>query len=266
MTASRVEARAPRPYRVPSMRAPAALAGAAVLLQIAYPLTHGMIRVRLALVIVAVFAAACLVHAALTRGLRVAGGVLLATAGAGLVFELVGVHTGFPFGAYDYSGRLGTKLFGVPVIVGLAWTMLAWPAAAVARLLAHTTAARVLIGAWAMAAADLFLDPQLVALGGWSWRHPTPHLPGVPDVPLTNYAGWLLAALVVSALVQAIMGDGIDTVPIALYLWLWVGYTVAQAVFLGMPASAGWGALGMGLVAVPVAARLGRAWVDRDSD
>ena len=36
---------------------------------------------------------------------------------------------------------------------------------------------------------DLFLDPQMVAAGHWTWLDPDPALPGVPGVPLTNYAG-----------------------------------------------------------------------------
>jgi putative membrane protein len=212
-------------------------------------------RARVALAIVTVFAASCLVHAAISRGAATALRLVLATAVLGLGIELVGVHTGFPFGRYAYSDALGPRLFGVPPIVALAWTMLAWPAALAARRLVRATWARVVVGAWALASADLFLDPQLVALHAWTWADPAPHLPGVPTVPLTNYLGWLLAALVVSAAVQAIAGDGPDGAPIALYLWLWIGWTVAQAVFLGLPASAAWGAAAMGLVAVPLVVR-----------
>jgi putative membrane protein len=116
----------------------------------------------------------------------------------------------------------------------------------------------VLVGAWALASADLFLDPQLVAAGAWTWRFPAPHLLGVADVPLTNFAGWLAVALILSLAVQAIIGDGDDTVPIALYLWLYAGWIVALGVFLHLSSAAGWGALGMGVVAVPLAIRCRR--------
>jgi putative membrane protein len=55
--------------------------------------------------------------------------------------------------------------------------------------------------------------------------------------------------------VQAFVGDGDDTVMVGLYLWLYVGWTIALGAFLGLAAAAGWGALGMGLVAVPLAVR-----------
>jgi putative membrane protein len=119
----------------------------------------------------------------------------------------------------------------------------------------------VVVGAWALAAWDLFLDPQLVAAGGWHWTDPDPHLPGVPDVPLTNYGGWLLVALVVSAALQWLLRDdrgGADGVPVALYLWTYVGSVVALAGFLHLAGAAAWGAVGMGLVAVPLAGTLRR--------
>jgi uncharacterized membrane protein len=244
-----------------SAGAPALLAAAVVCLQVAYPLVHGTARDRLTVVIVGALAATCLLHAAVTRGVRPAIGLLVVTAVPGYAVEVLGVRTGVPFGSYSYSGSLGMRVFGAPLIIGLAWTMLAWPAAIAARRLVRGRVARVLLGAWALAVTDVFLDPQLVASGAWRWDFPAPHLPGVPDVPLTNFVGWLAVAVVLSVAVQALAGDGgddgddDDTVPIALYLWLYVGWVVAQSVFLDLAGAAVWGALAMGTVAVPLAVR-----------
>lgn len=234
------------------------LLAAVVALQIAYPLTHGTTRDRLSIVIVAGLAAVAVWHAALTRGARTAAALLLCTALPGYAVEVLGVHTGIPFGTYDYSDTLGARWFGVPPVIGLAWTMLAWPAALAARRLVRGRAARVLVGAWALAAADLYLDPQQVDAGHWTWRHPSPHLPGVDAVPLTNYLGWLAVALLLSAVVQVLAGNGDDRVMVGLYLWLYVGWIVALACFLDLAAAAGWGALGMGVIAVPLGLRLMR--------
>jgi uncharacterized membrane protein len=232
------------------------LGAAAVGLQIAYPLTDGDVRDRLAVLIVAVFAGACLVHAATTRSLRAASAVLVTSAGLGFAAELVGVHTGWPFGSYHYTGVLGTRLFGVSLIVALAWTMLAWPSAVVARRLVRGPVARVLLGAWALTAADLFLDPQLVALHAWTWADTAWHLPGIASVPLSNYAGWAVVSLVLSAAMQRVVGDGADGFAIALYLWLWIGWTVAQVFFLDLRGSAAWGFVGMGSVGAPLVGQL----------
>ncbi len=240
-----------------------ALVVVAILLQICYPLASGSMQAHLAVLIVAAFAAACVAHAATSRSPRTAIAVVAISAGLGFAAELVGVHTGFPFGRYAYSDVLGTRVFGVPLIVALAWTMLAWPSAVVARRLVHGRVVRVLVGAWALTAADLFLDPQLVALHAWRWSDPNPHLPGVDTVPLTNYAGWLLVSLVLSFALQQVVGDGPDGPAIALYLWLWIGWTVAQVFYLDLRASAAWGFVAMGVVAVPLVRRLVRGLRNR---
>jgi putative membrane protein len=240
---------------------PAALAAVAVALQIGYPLTSGASRDRVTVVIVVTFAAASAAHAVLTRGLRVGGAAVVLVAAGGWLAEVVGLHTGVPFGDYRYGSSLGVTLLGVPLVVPLAWTMVAWPAALVARRLVRTPLARVAVGAWALASWDLFLDPQLVAAGGWRWTAPSPHLPGVSSVPLTNYAGWLLVAAVLSAALQWLLrhdAGGPDAVPTALYLWTYAGSIVALAGFLDLAAAAAWGALGMGLVALPLSRSLRR--------
>jgi putative membrane protein len=240
-----------------TVRAVAMLALITVGLQISYPLLHGTVRMRMTVFIVVVSALTCVAHAVVSRGpVRAFAGVL-ATAGLGFCLELLGVNTGVPFGDYSYGSGLGPRVLGVPVVVALAWTMLAWPAAIAARRLVRGRAARILVGAWALASADLFLDPQLVAAGAWQWRHPSPHLPGVPTVPLSNLLGWLLAGLLVSAAVQTMAGrprsDGDDGVMVTVYLWLWAGWLVALVGFLHLPAAAAWGGVGMGLVALPLA-------------
>jgi uncharacterized membrane protein len=239
------------------MRVVGALVLAAVALQIAYVLTGGVSRHRLTVGTVLVVAGASLSHAVLTRGRR---GLMcfVVAAVVGFGADVVGVHTGAPFGDYRYSGTLGVQIAGVPLIAALAWAMLAWPAALVARRLATATPVRVLIGAWALASWDLFLDPQLVAAGAWRWADPNPHLPGEPSVALTNYAGWLLVATLISLVAQRILaGTPIadDRWMYALYVWTYLSSVVGLAAFLHLPAAALWGALGMGVVAVPLVAK-----------
>lgn len=229
---------------------------AAVGLQLAYPLVHGAARDTLTVATVVVVATASITHAGGTAGWRGLAGCT-AAAGIGFAAEIVGVHTGFPFGTYRYTGTLGWQVADVPIIAGLAWAMLAWPGALVARRLAASGVARVAIGGWALASWDLFLDPQMVAAGHWRWADPSPHLPGVPTVPLTNYAGWLLVSTVISLAVQAILRTPVDDRwMLGLFLWTYVSSIVGLLAFLHLGGAALWGALGMGLVAVPLVARL----------
>lgn len=237
-------------------RLPATFGAVTVLAQICYPLLHGAARDVLVMVIVCTFALASLSAALLSRG-SPAAAALLGAGVIGLAVEIVGVRTGYPFGGYAYTGALGVRLLGVPLLIGLAWVMFAWPAAVVAARLVGSYPLRVLVGAWALASWDLFLDPQLVAAGGWHWRRPSPHLPGVPAVPLSDYGGWLLVALGVSALLQLVVRrpSPQDAVPVALFVWTWLSSMLALAAFLSLPWAALWGGIAMGSVAVPLLVR-----------
>ena len=253
---------------------PAVLGAAVVLAQVAYPLTpRGGARDGLTVATVLLFAAASLAHALVTRGPRAALGLLVVAGGGGLLAESVGVATGVPFGTYDYAGTLGPKLLSVPLVIPLAWVMMAWPALLVAARLCWPTGgttekqwtrsrpARVAVAAVALASWDLFLDPQMVDAGHWRWASPSPGLPGVATVPLTNYAGWAVVALLLMVVLDRVVPvrpSISDTVPYALYLWTYFSSVLALAAFFGLPAAALWGALGMGTVALPLLRSLRR--------
>ncbi|PWU58349.1 carotenoid biosynthesis protein, partial [Micromonospora globispora] len=109
-------------------RLPWALLAVLVLAQIYYPLTTGATRAGLTVATVALGYLLSVGHALLSRGARTAGALVAVATGGGFAIEALGVATGFPFGSYDYSGQLGPKLAGVPLIIPLAWTWMAWPA------------------------------------------------------------------------------------------------------------------------------------------
>ncbi|OWV10097.1 hypothetical protein B5D80_07295 [Micromonospora wenchangensis] len=258
-----------------------------VLIQICYPLSTGVTRARLTVATVVLGYLLAVGHALLTRGPRTAAALVAVATGGGFAIEALGVATGFPFGSYDYSGELGPKLAGVPLIIPLAWTWMAWPAwLAAVRLTtpaARTPAARtpavrtpavrtpaghvgrVALATVGLAGWDLFLDPQMVAEGYWVWRDATPALPGLPGIPVSNYLGWLLFAVLLMSALRPLAGPAVavtgsrDAPMFALYLWTYFSSVLAHAVFLRLPASALWGAAGMAVVAVPLAVTLLRA-------
>jgi uncharacterized membrane protein len=239
-------------------RWPWLLLAALVLLQIGYPLTDGTVRARLVMATVVVGFVLSVGHAAATRGPRVAALLVVVTCLGGLGTEALGVATGLPFGPYDYGDALGPKVAGVPWVIPLAWTWMAWPAWLAAGVPARARPVRALVAGVGLAAWDLFLDPQMVAERYWVWSGSFTGLPGVPDVPVRNYLGWLLVAVVMMALLSTVDGAGDDRPMHALYLWTYCSSVLAHALFLGLPWSALWGGLGMGLVAVPLGVRLWR--------
>ncbi|HXV91766.1 MAG TPA: carotenoid biosynthesis protein [Pseudonocardia sp.] len=235
-----------------------ALVAAAVLVQIVYPLLTQW-RTAVTVTSVVVFCAASLADAARVHGPRGAAVLLGVAGGGGLLAEAVGLRTGLPFGEYAYTGTLGPEVLGVPVVVPLAWTMMAWPALVVGRTLVRGAAVAV-VGALALAAWDVFLDPQMVDAGHWTWADPEPALPLVPGIPLTNYAGWVLVSLAIVGLLHRLLPAhrGPSGPAAALYLWAYGSSVVAHLVFFDRPGSALVGGLIMGAVAVPFAVALGR--------
>ncbi|SCG59409.1 carotenoid biosynthesis protein [Micromonospora zamorensis] len=276
-----------------------ALLAILVLAQICYPLTTGATRAGLTVATVVLGWLLSVGHALLSRGPRMAAALVAVATGGGFAIEAIGVATGVPFGSYDYSGELGPKLAGVPLIIPLAWTWMAWPAwLAAVRLTGGSTSRaggsgataggrtsgtgrggsavglwvrRIALATVGLAAWDLFLDPQMVAEGYWVWRDATPALPGLPGIPVSNYLGWLLFAVLMMSALRPLAGpaaehtDRRDHPMVALYLWTYFSSILAHAVFLDLPASALWGAAGMSVTAVPLAVTLLRARRARDT-
>lgn len=242
------------------------LAAAAILAQIAYPLLDGAALAIATVVGVALFATAGVVHCASTSGPAAAARLVIVGAGIGLAVEVVGLRTGVPFGRYAYGTTLGPTLLGVPLVVPLAWVMIAYPCLVLARRFVSVRRPAgtgplpvALIGAGAMTAWDVFLDPQMVAAGHWSWQDPEPGLPGVPAVPLSNFAGWFAVALVlIAALDRAlpVTPGRAHGVPATLLAWTWLGSTVANLAFFGRPAVAGYGFVALGAFTWPYLAGL----------
>ncbi|MCW2535682.1 MAG: conserved rane protein of unknown function [Modestobacter sp.] len=270
MTGAVAAPRLPDPAPV-LRRVPLVLAVAVVLTAIAYPLTEGAARNAVSWSIVLLGAGVSIAAATVSRGWRTGLGVLVAVPVVAVLAEALGLSTGFPYGQYSYSDALGPTVLGVPFLVPLAWLMMAWPSWVLAvRLTARIRARRrplprVLVAAYVFAAWDVVLDPQMVQAGYWRWAHPTPGLPGIDTVPLTNLGGWLLAGLVLMALVDALVartatptaspapaaGDG---PPLLVLGWMTLGGALAHAGWLGLPGSAAWGAL----LSVPVLVALAR--------
>jgi putative membrane protein len=239
--------------------AAAGCAAGAVLAQIAHPLLDGAALTTATLLAVVLFALAGLVHSLARYGRRGPLALLVGAAGLGLLVEAVGVRTGIPFGAYRYSGTLRPQLLGVPAVVPLAWLMMTYPCVLLGRRLTPAAGQRwrrVVLGGWTLAAWDLFLDPQMVAAGHWVWRDPAPHLPGVAQVPLTNYAGWLVVSTMIVAITDRLLPEGpvrraSDAVPGSLLAWTWLGSTLANLAFFDRPWVALYGGVAMGLTVGP---------------
>ncbi|MCM6773347.1 carotenoid biosynthesis protein [Nocardia sp. CDC159] len=243
---------------------PAAAALAWVVAQICYPLTVGAARDRVTVAVVLLSVTIALTHALAERGPRYAVGYLLIVAGIGFAAEMIGTASGFPFGCYVYAeGRLGPAVAEVPLVIPLAWAGGLYPVWVVTGLLFRRAYVRIAMTAVGAVGWDLFLDPQMVADRQWSWCSDLPGLPGISEIPYTNFLGWLAVASLMAVLLHLLehaqpARGASPVVPVAVFLWTWLGSTFAHAVFLGLPASAGYGFVGLGVLGIPSLAWIGR--------
>ena len=216
--------------------------------QIAIPLTeHDPTIEWVSSLVVVAFAATTFVITGLAWGWARAslafGSVVVAT----LAVERVGTETGFPFGAYDYTGALQPPVAGVPLIVPLAWFAMGVPALEVGRRITRSGPGAVVVGALALTAWDLFLDPQMVDAGYWEWEVDGAY----HGIPLSNYAGWIGVGIVVLAVLARIRPPvRPSTTAVALYTWWAVMNTVGFVVFFGEPVVGVVGGAAMGIFTV----------------
>lgn len=239
------------------------LAVATIALQIAFPLAPDEAAQQdLAAITVVVFFLASVVHATTYHRSRGFFVVAVVVPVLGWVAERFGSSTGYPFGDYVYTDALGPQLLDVPVVVPLAWAMMAYPTYVAASVV--VTRGRWLVpvvAAWSLMAWDFFLDPMMVELGAWRWNTTEPDLPGIAGIPLTNYAGWFAVGLVISTVLLALPARRASVAqPATLYVWVYASSVLAAAAFFDRPGSAAVGGVAMGLVAVPFVWRL---WLDR---
>ena len=225
--------------------------------QILWVLVPDDSRVTATAVTVTTFFLASVSHAYLSRGLAWTLGYLAITLAFGWLIEVLGTATQFPFGDYNYTDALGPAVLGVPVLIPMAWSMVAYPMLLAVQRLSSSSLGVALIGGWLLMAWDLFLDPQMVGEGYWEWNSTGWEVPGIAGIPLQNFLGWWLGGIVLmfvlDRLPRTVAPDG---VPTTLLLWTYASNVLGAAVFFDRPTVAIWGGIAMGIVIIPWAWRL----------
>jgi putative membrane protein len=167
--------------------------------------------------------------------------------------ELLGSTTGIPFGKYSYTQAVQPQLFGVPLIIPLAWAMMLFPAWAVSQAILQPHQSRLgrsypllfaALSGLAFTAWDLYLDPQMVWRGLWQWQSAG----GYFGIPWSNYLGWWVAS---SLLTLIIRPRNLPVAPLLMiYTLTWLFQAIGLGVFWGQAEPALTGFAGMGLFAL----------------
>ena len=210
----------------------------AVALQISYPLLSGEALRVVTIAIVYWGAIAMVAHALFSYGLSYAARYLAVAFVFALAIEQIGVRTGWPFGTYRYSPELGYQVFGVPLVVPFAWVMMAYPILLISRRLSKHWS--FLVGGYGLMAWDLFLDPQMVSAGKWTWQDITSHVPFQPEIPLANAFGWLLSGIALISLLNLVLpkdrrAHASRSIPELFVAWTWVSGIIINIFFFDRP-------------------------------
>lgn len=147
--------------------------------------------------------------------------------------EALGVNFGLVFGHYYYSDFLGYKVFGVPIVVALAWEPIMYASFYVTEILVPSEvdksaplAKRLMpylglcvVGALATTAWDLMIDPVAVSQGWWTWVDGGPYATYIRGgVPISNFMGWMGVAFVCHVVCVLIKDSGPNKPKYGLYL------------------------------------------------
>jgi len=147
----------------------------------------------------AVFA---LAHGSVVYGPKGISAFAICCLGVGSLAESVSLRTGFPFGRYYFTEVMGPKIFGLPVLLALAYLGIGYVAWVLALLILGRTGkplrgprvvAVPLLASLIMTAWDLSMDPAWSTLDkAWIWLDGGAYF----GVPVSNYVGWFLTAYV----------------------------------------------------------------------
>ena len=194
--------------------------------------------------------------------------------------EAAGVNFGLVFGSYYYTDALGFKVFGVPLLVALAWEPILYASFQVSSLILPADpgadaplVARVVpylfmagLGALATTAWDLMMDPFAVNQGWWVWPQGGPYVSYVENgVPISNFMGWLKVSFVCQLVILMIKDHGRPIRhsvylsvygPILLYVLLLVQSGAVCLIFLKRPEVSLIGLMSMGAVGFIAVTRL----------
>lgn len=108
--------------------------------------------------------------------------IVLSFIAISILLEWIGVHYGILFGQYTYGQNLGSKIDGVPILIGVNWAVLIFCTAAIADNLLKDRILKILLGALLMVFLDFFIETSAPLFDFWTWE--------IGFAPLRNFVAW----------------------------------------------------------------------------
>jgi uncharacterized membrane protein len=155
---------------------------------------------------------------------------LIALMVIGAAFEVIGLHTGFPFGNYEYTGKWVPSVLlwsgkTFPILLPFAWAMIVGASVVYARSFCRGWLA-LPVGAALATLVDLVMEPVMVGpLGYWKWIGE----PTFFEAPWVNSFGWMLTGILGGTALHFGLKDrvvGAPSEPVRSAAWVFVGHLV----------------------------------------
>jgi putative membrane protein len=106
----------------------------------------------------------------------------------GLIVELLGVNYGLFFGDYSYGANLGSKIYGVPYVIGFNWVLLIIVTGSVSdKLIKGKEIYKIIFASFLMVLIDLLMEKSAPKLDFWEFV--------ISPVPFSNYLWWFIFSL-----------------------------------------------------------------------
>ena len=141
----------------------------------------------------------------------------------GMIAEWIGIHTGLLFGDYYYGENLGTKIDGVPIIIGINWGILSVCCCNISTFLAKKSIwAASFLSAFLMMMLDVLIEPVAITSDYWHWDS--------LEIPLYNYFCWFAIAFPLHFLYFKLRLNEQNSVTFALFTILIVFFSILNLV------------------------------------
>jgi putative membrane protein len=132
--------------------------------------------------------------------------------------ELIGVHTAYLFGSYQYGANLGVKWAEVPLIIGFNWGILAVTSSAVIHRVGLNKYMSAILSAMLMVVFDYILEPVAIKLDYWHWIE--------GQIPVFNFVCWFGVSLILQWIYLRMKLTELNKVAESLFLLMFIFFTL----------------------------------------
>jgi putative membrane protein len=132
--------------------------------------------------------------------------------------ELIGVHTAYLFGSYQYGANLGVKWAEVPLIIGFNWGILAVTSSAVIHRVGLNKYLSAILSAMLMVVFDYILEPVAIKLDYWHWIE--------GQIPVFNFVCWFGVSLILQWIYLRMKLTELNKVAESLFLLMFIFFTL----------------------------------------